>query len=181
MRSYAPLRMLIGFTAVVLGFFICMLIQRSSSPPSTAPSKPEAIPPGIVVTESSTAAPARFSHSAAGDRLLENYASPASPPGNDLILMARAISNFLLTSKQASGLPLSANEEWSAALRGLRTGNEKWISDDSPAFDHQYRLIDRWGTPLHFHALGGKQWEIRSAGPDRKLWTNDDLLEKTAG
>ena len=76
---------------------------------------------------------------------------------------------------------LSANEEWSAALRGKRPGTEPWFSEASPALDSQQRLIDRWQTPLFFHALGNHLWEIRSAGPDRKLWTEDDLLEKTAG
>jgi hypothetical protein len=115
------------------------------------------------------------------DFILLNYANPASPPQDDLILMSRAVASFLLISKQASDRPLSANEEWSAALRGNRPGTEPWISNNSVALDSRNRLIDRWGVPLHFHALGGKQWEIRSAGPDKKMWSDDDLLEKTFG
>ena len=139
------------------------------------------IPPGIVVTESSPNLPPPSTHSAPGDRLLGDYGNPAQPPKDDLVLMARAISSFLLIDKQAADRPLSANEEWSAALRGKRPGTEPWFSEASPALDSQQRLIDRWQTPLFFHALGNHQWEIRSAGPDRKLWTEDDLLEKTAG
>jgi len=157
--------------------------SRPTSPPaSPSPGivRTDIIPPGIVVTESSPSVPPPSTHSAPGDRLLGDYGKPELPAKNDLVLMARAISNFLLIDKQAVDRPLSANEEWSAALRGKRPGTEPWFSETSPALDSQQRLIDRWQTPLFFHALGNHQWEIRSAGRDRKLWTEDDLLERTA-
>jgi hypothetical protein len=37
-------------------------------------------------------------------------------------------------------------------------------------------LIDQWGTPYFFHAQSGQQMDIRSAGPDKALWTDDDLF-----
>ncbi len=113
--------------------------------------------------------------------MLADYGKPGQSPQQDLTLIARVISGFLTIDKQAVNRPLSANEEWSAALRGLRPGTESWISESSPAFDARHLLVDRWGTPLVFHALGGKRWEIRSAGPDRQPWTEDDLLEKFSG
>ncbi len=152
-------------------------------PPSPAPAivQKDVIPPGIVVTESSPNIPPPSAISAPGDRLLGGYGNPTQPAKDDLVLLAQALSSFLLINKQSADRPLSANEEWSAALLGRRPGTEAWLSDQSRAFDSQQRLIDRWQTPLHFHALGNKQWEIRSAGPDRKLWTEDDLMEKTTG
>jgi hypothetical protein len=39
-------------------------------------------------------------------------------------------------------------------------------------------LMDRWGTPIFFHALSKDQMEIRSAGPDRVMWTADDVILK---
>lgn len=174
----------IGVIAVLLLSAWFLLQQKDHPAPAPLP-KPveETIPPGIVVTESSTAAPPPpvGSGPAPGDGLLAGYADPALPPQNDVLLMARAISNFLLIDKQATARPLSANEEWSAALRGRRSGDAPWISARPPVFDSALRLIDRWGTPLIFHALGGRQWEIRSAGPDRKPWTADDLMEKFSG
>jgi hypothetical protein len=151
--------------------------------PPTRPLPPlppgEIIPPGIVVTETSTVAPPPppSTGSAPGDRALVDYASSGLTPQNDLQLLSNTLTNFLTLSKQANAHPLSANEEWSAALRGKRPGSEVWISEQHRIVDSQKRLIDRWGTPLHFHALGGQQWEIRSAGPDRKWWTGDDLME----
>lgn len=153
------------------------------APPLPPPAHQEVIPPGIIVTETSTPAPPAPSAArlAPGDSMLADYGNPALPAQNDLILIAHSITNFLIIAKQATERPLSANEEWSAALRGKRLGSEPWISERSPALDQQGCLIDRWSTPLFFHALGGKRWEIRSAGPDRQLWTSDDLTEKTAG
>lgn len=165
---------------------ITLVWQRSrpaSAPVSSAGPivQTDSIPPGIIVTESSPVVPPPGEPLAPGDRLLAEYGNPSCPPENDLVLLARAISSFLLIDKQAADRPLSANEEWSAALRGKRPGTEPWFSEKSPVFDPAKRVIDRWQTPLFFHALGDKQWEIRSAGPDRKPWTPDDLIGKAAG
>jgi hypothetical protein len=147
-------------------------------PPPATPQ--DAIPASIIVTESSpTIPPPPVDELAPGDGQLSGYGNPATPPKNDLLLLAKTLSNFLLLAKQAPDHPLSANEEWSAALRGKRLGNPAWLSEKSPVLDAQHRLIDRWHTPLFFHALGAKQWEIRSAGPDLRLWTEDDLMQKT--
>ena len=174
---------------LVIGILLTLLIRKLTQTserviagqPLATPL--ERIPPGIIVTESSSGVvpPAPTTASAPADRLLADYASPNLPPQNDVLLLSHVISDFLIINKQAADRPLSANEEWSAALRGQRPGSELWLSENSRAFDSQQRLVDRWGTPLHFHALGRKQWEIRSAGQDRKLWTPDDLLENTSG
>jgi hypothetical protein len=39
-------------------------------------------------------------------------------------------------------------------------------------------LVDVWGTPYFFHQLSGTDTEIHSAGPDRIMWTADDLITK---
>ena len=39
-------------------------------------------------------------------------------------------------------------------------------------------LVDSWGTPFFFHQLSSMDLEIRSAGPDRIMWTTDDLVTK---
>lgn len=173
----------IGAVAVI-GLIAWILFDQKKQVAGPTPVLPqeEIIPPGIVVTESSAMVPPPpSSGSAPGDRLLVDYGNPDLPARSDVLALVNVISNFLVINKQATSRPLSANEEWSAALRGLRPDTEPWISESSRAFDSQHRLIDRWATPLIFHALGGKQWEIRSAGPDRKPWNEDDLVEKFSG
>ncbi len=175
-------KLLIAAGFIVITAAVFFLGKKPEISPISSASQKEIIPPGIVVTESATAIPPpNEANPAPGDRLLVGYANQNLPPQNDVTLMARAISNFLIIDKQAATRPLSANEEWSAALRGSRSGSEAWFSSNTPAFDSSQRLIDRWGTPLIFHALGSKQWEVRSAGPDRKPWTEDDSIEKFSG
>ncbi len=37
-------------------------------------------------------------------------------------------------------------------------------------------LLDIWGTPYFFHQMSAQQMEIRSAGLDKTLWTQDDII-----
>lgn len=41
--------------------------------------------------------------------------------------------------------------------------------------------MDRWKTPLYIHAASRDRLEIRSAGPDQKMWTEDDLQRQPDG
>jgi len=87
----------------------------------------------------------------------------------------------LLLLKSAGNRPLSANEDWADLLRGKNFARERFISDTNAALNARGQLIDRWGTPLFFHALGGGRCEIRSAGSDKTLWTVDDVHRNADG
>jgi hypothetical protein len=39
-------------------------------------------------------------------------------------------------------------------------------------------MIDRWGTPYFFHQISATSMEIHSAGPDRKMGTEDDIVHR---
>jgi hypothetical protein len=41
--------------------------------------------------------------------------------------------------------------------------------------------VDRWGTPLYFHAISRDRLEVRSAGPDKVMWTEDDVQRQSDG
>jgi hypothetical protein len=41
--------------------------------------------------------------------------------------------------------------------------------------------VDRWGEPLYFHAISRDRLEIRSAGPDKIMWTPDDVQRQSDG
>ncbi len=70
--------------------------------------------------------------------------------------------------------PVGDNREVTAALAGRNPAAYSFISPGHPAISATGELCDRWGTPFFFHQLSGSQMEIRSAGPDRRLWTEDD-------
>ena len=147
------------------------------APPPSLPAPPagDIIPPSIIVTEESTPSGAGR-EAAPGMRDLAGYAQPGGNDSDDMRMLAHTIGAFLTINKQAAERPLSANEEWSASLRGQRPNTFRWFEDSSPVFSPVGKLVDRHGTPLHFHALGGGAWEIRSAGLDRKLFTDDDAI-----
>jgi hypothetical protein len=110
-----------------------------------------------------------------GEEIMLDYGRPTLPPENDLTLVSRLMDNFTLLVKSMKDRPLSANGDWAAALRGRNPARERFLPDNHAAFNAQRELVDRWGTPLFFHALGGSRFDLRSAGPDRQLWTGDDI------
>jgi hypothetical protein len=116
-----------------------------------------------------------------GEVILHDYANPSNSPEHDLSQMSELMENFALIVKSAATRPLSANEDWARALRGFNPARERFLPDQHIALNSQGQLVDRWGSPLFFHAVGHGEFQIRSAGPDRKLWTADDLQRNADG
>lgn len=73
------------------------------------------------------------------------------------------------------GNPVGENYEITAALAGDNRLHFAFVSPRHPAINARGELCDRWGTPFRFHQLSGTQMEIRSAGPDGKFGTPDDV------
>jgi hypothetical protein len=87
----------------------------------------------------------------------------------------------MMPSRIASGNPGGTHEEIVRALQGRNRARLAFVPTNHPAVKNG-RLVDRWGSPYFFHALSGTSMEIRSAGPDQKMFTPDDaLLSPTAG
>ncbi len=77
------------------------------------------------------------------------------------------------------GNPVGTNPEITAALHGGNPKGADFIDPEAGMrIDAQGDLIDPWGTPYFFHQLSGQEMEIHCAGPDRKMWTADDLVVK---
>ena len=95
--------------------------------------------------------------------------------------MSRLMENSLLLLKSAANRPLSANEDWADLFRGKNAAQEEFLPAQHVALNDKGQLIDRWQTPLFFHALGGGRYEIRSAGPDKAMWTTDDIQRNSNG
>jgi hypothetical protein len=110
------------------------------------------------------------------------------PPGNDLSKLTPqeiqrirdAVDQVELTLRDYAvalgGNPVGTNAEITAALLG---DNLKQIKLELPAgstVNAMGELCDPWGTAWFFHQLSAKKMELRSAGPDRKLYTEDDFV-----
>lgn len=127
--------------------------KAMQSPPPAAPSQP------VVV------------HGAA-DELSQLVSGEQLTPEEKL----QGVGQLLYTYRQGlGGLPSGQNEDVVAALLG---GNEKHtalLRGDCPAIRNG-QLVDTWDTPYWFHSVSSRQMEVRSAGPDRQLFTADDLI-----
>lgn len=108
---------------------------------------------------------------------------PAEPVGltpQEIQAVRDAIDNleFVFRDFAAAlgGNPVGTNAEITAALRG---DNLKQLKLDLPAdssVNAAGELCDPWGTPWFFHQLSRLKMEIRSAGKDRQLYTEDDFV-----
>ena len=77
------------------------------------------------------------------------------------------------------GNPVGTNLEITRALGGDNPGQVNFLNADAGLrVNANGELIDPWGTPYFFHQLSGSEMEIHSAGPDKIMWTQDDLIAR---
>ena len=135
---------------------------------STAKAAPSPVPDGLPLPETEPA-PA--------------VAPPPEPQGltpQEVQAVRDAIDNlefaFRDFATNLGGNPVGTNAEITAALRG---DNLKQLKLDMPAgstVSPAGELCDPWGTPWFFHQLSRTKMEIRSAGRDKQLYTDDDFV-----
>jgi hypothetical protein len=134
--------------------------------PSASPALP---PPVPVQTQRPAAAVAA-------------HMEPAPEPETGLpplTVMENMRSVLRQYSSRFGGNPVGNNREITAALNGGNPGQTMFVnSEDGLRTNERGELIDNWGTPFFFHQISGTLMEIHSAGPDRKMWTPDDLVMK---
>lgn len=95
------------------------------------------------------------------------------PPERDLEIIADFISTY---SKGTGANPIGDNADITAALTGTQGHNGRVFPPNHKSIRNG-QLIDRWGTPFWFHPNSGNQMEVRSAGPDKEMFTADDLVQ----
>jgi hypothetical protein len=87
--------------------------------------------------------------------------------------MRRTVRQF---GDMFGGNPVGTNPEITRALAGDNPKHINFLKADGNRVNAQGELIDPWGNPYFFHQLSGSDMEIRSAGPDGKMYTSDDLV-----
>lgn len=185
-------------TTLVITIFLILLIQgpfrgRSIWPTTTdhKPTPNEETPPLLSVPKPSqkqipktpqidhTNKDARFTRFTNGvvhwepSIALSRKLHQGNDPIQDLSLLSKIFSKYRLIFKEN---PVGTdNFEFTAALLGNNPKKTFFIDPEHPSLNEQNQLLDRWGTPYRFHPLSATQLEIISSGPDKKLWTKDDL------
>lgn len=169
-----------------LFLFVALLFTLNRKPPPSSPRAPfEPITEGptkeSVVDTSPSLTKAEASIVSIQDpRLLRNYGSVETSVEDDLKLVNSVLQRFWLLFKNPDLLRVGSNEEILQSLTGNNPDGIQFISPDNDFIDAQGRLTDRWGTPLFFHSESLTRIEIRSAGPDQTLFTDDDAVSSSA-
>lgn len=111
-------------------------------------------------------------------------AAELNAPGGDALHDVRALNamirQYLRILHNRQGLPIGDDIDLGRVLTGHNPMHFVLIPPGHPALGADGHLRDRWGTHYFIHPLGYGSFEVRSAGPDRKLFTADDLVDTPA-
>lgn len=165
--------------------------SQAAAPPATASARraTEAPPnsnPAVPLPATSAFAPAQVSSSetvaprppVSGPLLFGGPEStPVNLPGDTVLENVRStLRNY---GSMFDGNPVGTNPEITAALDGDNPKGVHFLdAEKGMRVNNKGELVDPWGTPFFFHQLSGSETEIRSAGPDKQMWTADDLVIK---
>lgn len=115
---------------------------------------------------------------------ISGIANELNAPGGSIrqdLEILNAVFVAWQTNFPHDGNPVGENDEITAALAGDNRLHFAFIAPTHPAINAQGQLCDRWGTPFRFHQVSGTDMELRSAGPDRRFGTADDVQFAPAG
>jgi hypothetical protein len=97
-------------------------------------------------------------------------------PETALQIVQRAVRQY---GEMFGGNPVGTNPEITGQLSGNNPKNINFIKPQpGMSINAEGELVDAWGTPYFFHQISGSEMEIHSAGPDKVMWTSDDLVVK---
>lgn len=135
----------------------------SASPGAFAPGEP---PRPLPPREATPGRPVM-----AWERLLAADGSPRE----DLAALGDLVDGYLQSGLGNARRSIGFNEDLVPALTDSEALGDAALPPGHPAI-REGRLIDRWGTPWQVHPLAKDLVQLRSAGPDRRLYTADDLV-----
>ena len=112
----------------------------------------------------------------AGSPLADELLRREGTPEQDLEIVRQLIGQYFSALQNQSGPPIGDNADLVRALTGQNPLKLVVIPPGHPVLGADGQLRDRWGTPYHLHRLSSQHFEIRSAGPDGRLFTQDDQI-----
>ena len=191
MKKWLAVLALFAFAFAVAFLFSKPKTAPATSSPEKLAAEASAVPRALAQRNSNAAAlihsnfarlpPARAGVDSAAGAGASNPPGQPSPleltnlePAIVLENMSRAIRQY---GEMFGGNPVGTNPEITRQLTG---NNPRHINFLTPRpgirINENGELLDPWGTPYFFHQLSGSDTEVRSAGPDKILWTSDDLV-----
>lgn len=167
----------IAFILVTIVLITAWLVLSQNQSPKPTPSHPSSTvtSPSANPNQTQNPKPETPPSTAGTSPIAENLNAPTGTIRRDLEILHEVFAAWQ-TNFPHEGNPVGENAEIAAALTGKNKFSFAFIAPGHRALNANGELCDRWGTPFFFHALSGAQMEIRSAGPDKKLYTPDDVL-----
>ena len=133
-----------------------------SNSPAIITSQDQARPPGLAAR--------------AGELVPDSNPRTEVRPETALQNIRRAVRQY---GEMFGGNPVGTNPEITSQLSGDNPRHINFINPQPGARKNANgELLDAWGTPYFFHQISGSEMEIHSAGPDKIMWTSDDLVAK---
>lgn len=145
-----------------------LLPDRTNPPPPAPPAAPAAPAPPILQAR-------RLATPESPLLAYEELLTLEGTAATDLSALADLTKTYLERPASPSRPPLGFNEDLARALTDREALGDSAIPPNHPIL-RDGQLIDRWGTPWQVHPLSADAIQLRSAGPDRKLYTPDDLV-----
>ncbi|MDB6128687.1 MAG: hypothetical protein JWM35_2583 [Verrucomicrobia bacterium] len=165
-------RALIVVVLALAGIFAWLLWpDRSAKPHRITLARPAGVFPAVR-TSVAAAGPDQTPPEARSE-LADQLNAPNATIQGDLRVVQSVIEAYRSNFHEN---PIGTNTEITAALTGRNRLLLALIPSNHPAINLKGELCDRWGRPFFFHQLSGTQMEIRSSGPDKTMWTEDDAV-----
>ncbi len=160
-----------GIAGVVAAGLVAMWIFRERVPsqaPGPGPPPAAATAPAVRKIDGLTVV--------GGTRFDRGYPDAAGTAVEDLQAVAELWDAAVLLVKDYDRFPLADNRDFTAFLQGENPHRVAWIPPGHPAVGARGELLDRWQTAVFFHKESARRLTLRSAGPDRKMWSEDDVV-----
>ena len=109
---------------------------------------------------------------------IESYGASDGSIEDDLEILQVTLSECTLIIKDYDQFFLPDNEYIVKFLQGKNPDRLAWLPLEHEFINDSGQVTDRLGIPVYFHRLKGFQYELRSAGLDKLLWTGDDIIVK---
>jgi len=168
-----------AFTLGCLVFALLLSIYWLSGshdyePPPSPPNTGIATPPAPTTRVSNIPPPT----TSTGTPLAAELHLPDRTLQQDVDTLRQIIQQYFEAIQNRPGPPIGDDADLARVLKGRNPLKLIVVPTTHPIFSADGRMRDRFGTPYHIHARSRTAIDIRSAGPDRKLFTEDDVVSQ---
>ena len=161
----------LGLFAALVAVIVVILLVRSQYRSDPRAPAPTAVPP---ISASPAPTPALQMNRPSAQ--LASELGTGDDAQHDVIILHQIVTMYIRSLGNRQGLPIGGDRDLARVLAGHNPMHQYFLPPDHPSLSTPKHIVDRWGTPYFIHPWGHNTFEIRSAGPDRKMFTDDDLI-----